>query len=119
MNKNFQLVRGDDKILPLNITKTEANGNISPVDLTDSIIFLTIKKTADLPDNEAYLEYSQTTHADPVNGISILHLSNILTHSLPIGKFKYDIQIKFSTGIVQTPIIGTVEVLGDITRRTS
>ncbi len=96
------------------------NGCVA-VDLTGTTLFFTVKTlaNADNPDaSSAIISKTITSHYDPTNGRTRIELTSIDT-DVPAGNYWYDIQLKDSAGKISSSEKGQIEVLQDITRRTS
>lgn len=92
-----------------------------PIDLTGSTVFFTVKTlaNADNPDDSsAIILKTITSHYDPTNGRTRIELSSADT-SISAGSYWFDIQIKDSGGKISSCEKGQIEILQDITRRTS
>lgn len=106
--------RGDTQTYKITI-RDKVTG--TPVDITGSTFWFTLKEFPDLPDSEASIQKSVTNHADPTNGVTIITLTPADTGSLsPNTRYYYDFQWVTNTGDVHTIIAGKVKVLQDITR---
>jgi hypothetical protein len=111
---DLSIYRGDDKTWNLNFT--DANG--SPIDLTNSVIYFTVKKkTGDL-DASAYIAKDITSHSQATGGISAITITDT-DSDIAVGTYYYDIQLVDSVGIVTTITTGNFLVLRDITIRTT
>ena len=111
-SRNLYLTRGDDKYYIL--TFTDSNGD--PIDITGWIIFFTVKRDLDDTDDEALIKKDITSHTDPTNGQTRIHLTNDDTDL--IGSYYYDIQVKKSDGTIITILEGAITFKKDITQRT-
>ena len=111
--RNLYLQRGDDKFYIL--TFTDDNGEA--VDITDWIIYFTVKEDLDDSDDDALLKKDVSVHFDAENGKTKLHLTN--TDTDLVGNYYYDIQVKKSDGTIITIMEGMITFKQDITQRTS
>lgn len=96
------------------------NGCVA-VDLTGATLFFTVKTlaNADNPDaTSAVISKTITTHYDPTNGKTRIELTSTDT-DVSAGSYWYDIQLKDTAGKISSCEKGQIEVLQDITRRTS
>lgn len=116
-NNDLTIIRGDD--LELAITFKDDAG--LPVDLTDSTVFFTIKRRFSDTDDEALLAVEITTHTDPDNGVTTLSISHTDTEDLDITSedypYKWDLQLKDSSGRITSTKAGDCYVLPDVTNR--
>ncbi len=98
----------------------EFKNGCSAIDLTGSTLFFTVKTlaNADKPDTTAVISKTITNHYDPTNGKTRISLTSTDT-DVPAGNYWYDIQLKDSAGRISSCEKGQIEVLQDITRRTS
>jgi hypothetical protein len=112
------IIRGDTRTMPITFYS-----NSVPLDISGAKVFFTMKKRLDMPDDEANIQVIKTSeqHNDPTNGKTTITLTPVMTSQLVPGKYYYDFQIVFPDGSVKTypKKIGTVNVLFDVTMRTS
>lgn len=85
---DLSIVRGDSKRWVLTI----ANSAGVPYNITDWVIFFTVKSDVNDPDTSALIQKNITVHTTPLSGITELTLSPSDTASLLIGDHYYDIQ---------------------------
>jgi hypothetical protein len=111
---NLEIKRGDSKSWTLYF-RDEDGVNI---DITGWTIFFTAKENVDDIDDNAKIKKTITSHTSPTLGETKIELTPDDTN-LVIKSYVYDIQIKKSTGEIQTIIEGNVVVTKDITQRTS
>jgi len=93
----------------------------TPFDLAGASIWFTAKEAAILTDSEAKLQLtigSGISVPTPANGQLIVEFRGAETENLE-GIWKYDLQIKDSTGKIRTVAYGVLEFLPNITRATS
>ncbi len=97
------------------------NLTFTGVDLTGATVYFTAKSEVDnvSDDSSAVVKKSTTTHTDPTNGKTTIKLDPSDTTTITPDNYLYDIQLKTSAGDITTTEVGKLEVLGDITRRTS
>ena len=89
---DITVIRGAD--FSLNVQFKYGDGN--PIDLTGSIVFLTVKNSKDLlypNDDKAIIEIDQDTHFDPTGGETNLSATSE-EMTVPAGEYTYDIKIK-------------------------
>jgi len=110
----LKIIRGDTKVYNLHFLY--ANG--TDVDITGWKLYFTIKLRVDDTDDQAILKKDITTHIDPTHGKTTIVLSSTET-ALLRGNYFYDIQMKKVDNTIQTFMLDGLEVVADITRRTS
>lgn len=71
------------------------------INLTNTTVYLTIKKNLDDTDEDAIIAEQTTDHITPEEGLTEIDLSNADTNVDP-GTYYYDIQIKHSDDTIQT-----------------
>lgn len=112
---NFNFPRGDDQVLALQFKQDGV-----AKDITGWTVFLTVKR---LPDEDgtdalAVIKKEVSVHTDPTNGKTEVPILDTETAALE-GVYHYDIQYKDTSGIIKTVMLGTMNFVKDITRRTS
>lgn len=113
--EDLEVTRGDDKRWSLLLTKRDS----TPHNITDWIVFFTVKAAVADPDANAKIVKNITSHADPLNGLTLIDLAASDTASLALGEYFYDIQVKTSTGKIYTIQKGKFVLAYDVTMRTS
>lgn len=113
---DLDIIRGDD--LSIDFTYQDSDGNA--IDLTGATVYLTIKSDIDddATDTEAVITKDVSSHTDPTNGITVIALTDSDT-DVATGFYVADIQVKDSGGDIDSSETFTVQVVGDITRRTT
>lgn len=111
---NLQIIRGDD--VSISVTFTDSNGD--PVDITGATVFFTAKSDIHDADADAVISKEVTSHDDAANGQTTISIADTDTDGLD-GIYKYDIQLKDSSGSISSSIAGDLEILLDVTQRTS
>jgi hypothetical protein len=113
---NLAIVRGDS--ISYNVNFTYDSG--SAVNITNYIIFFTVKKSFQDNDSSALISKTISNHINPTGGETIISLNTTDTEISP-GKYVYDIQYKNDSNNIKTPmgLIGDFIVLPDVSRRTS
>lgn len=115
----LEVYRGDDKNYLLHFV----DGAGADINITDWTVFFTVKphpiSSYDADDTGALISKTITVHTVPLEGKTTISLSKTEFASLPISAHLYDIQVKRADGTIKTIVVGTFNVLRDITRRTS
>lgn len=111
----MELIRGDSVNIHFQIEDTG-----TPLDLTDTTVYFTAKPglTNDITDSTAVMLVEVTDHTDPTNGVTDIPLSSTVTDVTP-ALYYYDIQIERDGNIITSIPYRTLEVIPDVTRRTS
>ena len=109
---NLYIIRGDDKYYDINFKDKDQNA----IDITGWKLYFTVKKNLGDSDEEAVIKKDITTHTDPSNGKTRLHLTNADTE-INGGDYYYDIQVKRTSDDVFTVMIGKISIVHDRTRR--
>jgi hypothetical protein len=112
--ENIEVTRGDDKRWSLLLTKRDG----TPHNITDWIVFFTVKQSHSDADASAKIVKNITSHADPINGMTLIDLAAADTASLTLGDYYYDIQTKTPTGKIYTIQKGKFVIAYDVTTRT-
>lgn len=115
LKPDIPIIRGDTQSIDFELTD-----NGSPVDLTDSIVFFTAKPalTNDVSDNTAVISIEVSVHSDPTAGKTVIPLTAQDTDVTP-GIYFYDIQIKDVEDNITSIAARKLEVVSDVTRRTT
>ena len=116
MQKNLELIQGNSYNFNIKFVDGKAG---DPVDITTYTILLSIKKTPDIPDEEATGEngtIKDVIPTTPTEGICQFTLSIAETNNFT-GKYYYDISFITSPNIKKTLLIGTMNFEKAITRR--
>ncbi len=114
--ENLKVIRGDDKIFTVNISNKE---NKTSTDLTGAVIVMTAKKRREDLDVDAVISLSVgngITITDAAGGQFQVKIPAADTNVLEVRNYFYDIQIDLASGDRQTPLLGMLDVRGDITR---
>lgn len=113
---DLTIIRGDNTTIELTYQDSDSNA----IDLTGATVFFTVKSAidADATDANAIIQKDVTSHADAANGRSDIELSDSDT-DVALGEYLGDIQIKNAAGDIISSQVFTVQVKGDVTRRTS
>jgi hypothetical protein len=116
MPSDFNVKRGDTLVFKETFTYTDTG---LPVNITNWVIWFTLKKNEDDLDSSAVVKRQFTNFTDPTLGkVTLIVATPTETYSL-LGKYFFDIQYKDGDGIVRTPDSGTINFTRDITRATS
>jgi hypothetical protein len=106
---DFEFPRGDT--CPISFTLTDSEG--SPLDLSTSEIYFTMKKSYSTQDY--ILQKKKSTYGITVDGNKCaLILSHNDTAQLSYGNYVYDIQVK-SGDYVKTLVLGTITLTNEST----
>lgn len=107
------IIKGDTVVEPLEFL--DGDNNKVPFNITDWTVYFTIKKHYSMSDAEANLQKIITEHIDALNGISAIELSSADTNALNIGRYYYDVRIKYPDGAVKTIVNSATNVLPSVT----
>ncbi len=113
--EDIEVTRGDDKRWSLLLTRRDS----TPHNITGWTVFFTVKSAVTDPDASAKIAKNITSHASPLNGLTLIDLSASDTASLPVGTYYYDIQVKTDAGKIYTVQKGKFVIDYDVTIRTS
>ena len=110
LRPDIELIRGDSSSINFTID----------MDLTGATVFFTAKPalTDDAGDTTAVIDVEVTDHTVPTSGQTVIPLSNTDTDVTP-GEYYYDIQIKDASGNITSIKPRKLEVVADVTRRTT
>lgn len=107
------ILRGDNYSVDLTVKDP---GGV-PIDIEGRTIYMTIKLSPALPDDEAALSFSEVLSGqDARDGKAYITLSPALTEKLQPLRYWYDIQLVTSPEVVVTLMRGRVSVDADVTR---
>lgn len=111
LRPDITLIRGDTSSISLTLTG---------IDLTGATVFFTAKAAIDnaVDDSAAAITVETTDHVDPANGVTSIPLSSSDTNVTP-GEYYYDIQVKKADNSIISIPYRKLEIVADITRRTS
>lgn len=93
------------------VSLTLKDGNGSPIDVTTATVDAEIKQDYYFPNIVSFT----VTKVNPASGIIELSLTAAQTAALHPGPLKYDVLVKYATGIFQKILKGTVFVDTNIT----
>lgn len=115
-SNNFQFHRGDTK--PFVLAFTTVAG--VPIDITGSILWITIKRSVDDLDVNAVIQKKVTfpETQESADGLGSITLGSDETRLIDPGIYLYDMQyvIPGDPPIVSTIISGRISILPDVTR---
>lgn len=111
--EKIEVIRGDD--LTIELALTEEDG--TPVNLTGTTVFFTVKKKLADSDEDAVISKEVTDHTEPENGVAVISLDNDET-DIAAGIYHWDIQI-LNAGKISSINYGIFRVIPDVTRRTA
>ena len=83
-----------------------------PIDLTDCTITFSLKKT--IYDEKCILKKDIEIIGNPHDGQATLSIS-ASDMNIPLGKYFFDIEMKWDTGIVETPLKWEIEITYQVT----
>lgn len=109
-NQELVIVRGDDKSWILTFTDDAG----TPINLTGSSVFFTVKLNQRDPDSSALIQKEVTSHTSPTTGVTTVTITNTDTN-LEARDYYYDFQYVTSGGTVTTILYGKFSVVQDIT----
>jgi hypothetical protein len=114
---SLELIRGDTDLYT--ITFSQADG--TPYNITNWIIFLTVKQHYDLTDLDALFQIPVTSHTDPTNGETQIEILHSHTHAAEPGDYIYDIQAVTNDTPPRTYTVlrGPFRLFPDVTKVTS
>ena len=111
----WKIFRGDTITRQL----TFQNEDGTPMDISGATVYFTAKTATDddITDSNA-IKKDITVHDNAAGGLSTLLLTPAETNVSP-AKYTYEFQLKTAAGAITTYPGGKLEVLADVTRRTS
>lgn len=110
----IKIFRGDSKTF--NLTFKDSEGN--PKDLTNSVVYFTVKTEPNISDDNASITKKVVDHVDALNGKSQVSLTPEDTDLEP-ARYHYDFQLVDAANKITTLVVDKFIVKADITRRTS
>ena len=114
MTNEINIYRGDDKTITLTITDEEGDA----INVSNYVIFFTVKETDADGDNDAIMKIDQTI-VDGSTGIVTIDITNTHTADLLEKTYVYDIQWKDTNNDIKTLVKGDFIVSYDVTTRTT
>ena len=91
---SWAITKGDSDYISISVINADTN---QPVNITDSTIYFTVKKSSADLDESAVIQKVITEHVNATGGLSKIELSSDDT-DLDIGRYIYDIVIAFLSG---------------------
>lgn len=113
MSNTLKVIKGDDST----ITVTFKNNGVV-VNITSYTVFFTVKKKLSDVDADAVIKKDITSHTDPTNGKTSIVLTSVDTGKTP-GSYYWDLQLKAPSGAIASTQYGVLEILQDVTIRTT
>ena len=113
MSLRMDIIKRDDSDFEL--TFTDVDGEI--IDLTDGVVFFTVKKNVTDADDDAILQKEIDYFEHPATGVCTFSLTPTDTDILP-GDYYFDIQLKNKSNRISSSAVGKFIVKQDITVRT-
>lgn len=103
-------------------TITLQDGNGDAIDLTGYSARMQVRKNFSA--TSTYIDISNSTNQLTVGDITLggvlgtldIHVPDVVTDAIPAGKFRYDIEIENSSGVVTRILMGSFQVLSQVTR---
>ena len=114
---DFEIIQGDDSAIQ--VTFKDEDG--VAINITGYTVYFTVKKKpdADEDDSTAVLKKEVTSHTDPTNGITNIEIAKADTEDVEPRRYFYDLQLKDGSGKISSSKYGVLEIIPDITNRTS
>ena len=116
---DITITKGDD----VDLETTFEDENFDPINITWYTVFFTVKKKSDVDDDDATdsnakIKKTVTTHTDPINGITVIALSNTDT-KIDVWEYIADLQLKDPGWKISSTQSYSFDVLLEVTQRTS
>ncbi len=116
MVNDIEVYQGDDH----DITVTFTDSDDVAIDVSNYVIFFTVKENLDDIDDNASIKKDQTIGAGAgTSGIVTISLVPSNTSSLAAGNYHYDIQWKDDSNKIKTVIKGDFILKEEVTTRTT
>ena len=104
---------GDDEVIPFTVTDTDADGTVTPVNLTGATIYLAIEEQGN---STLKVDIAQTSHTAPTDGSTSITIPRATTVLMtPDAPHSGVLRMKSAGGLITT--IGEFEV--EVTRSIS
>lgn len=88
----------------------------SILDLTGYTARMQVRETVESADTLLDLTTGDGIEIDEAHGLVILEISDAVTSDLPIGVWKYDLELETADNIVYCPLYGSFKVTAEVTR---
>lgn len=114
---NLQIKRWDQ--FPLSVQFTDSTN--TPFDISWCIVFFTVRKSANdytSNDDNAVIKKNVTTHANPTIWLTTINLTETDTNQAPWLYYR-EIQIKFNNWDILSSMTWVLNIINDITKRTT
>lgn len=109
------VTQGNDYTLSLTFQKDDGTAR----DITNWVIWLTIKTDEGVSDANAEVQKKVTNHTSPQQGQTEVTLSPTETEAISQGRYVYDLQIKTDVPQTRTPMRGNIVFEKDVTEEDS
>lgn len=114
---DFEIIQGDDHAIQ--VTFKDEDG--VAINITGYTVYFTVKKKpdADEDDSTAVLKKEVSSHTDPTNGITNIEIAGADTEDVEPRRYFYDLQLKDASDKISSSKYGVLELIPDITNRTT
>lgn len=114
---DFEIIQGNDEAITVKFTDEDGLA----INITGCKVYFTMKKRPDdsADDSTAVIKKDITSHTNPTGGETTIDLARADTENLEARKYYYDIQIKDTNDKISSSRYGIIEVIEDISNRTS
>lgn len=113
-DNDIEIIRGDNEAIKVKFIDHQTD---LPIDITGFTVYFTVNTTKrDNNDDDAIIKKDVTNHTDPTNGETVILLSTSDTNLEP-KSYYYDVQFKDDDGKIKTVIVGNLNVILDVTKR--
>lgn len=101
----------------MNVTIVDSNWD--PIDITDYVIYFTVKELNDssLDDENAVIQLDVTEFVTPSEWTAIISVSHTITKEITPKIYKYDIKAETDEWIIYTVISWNIDFTDDVTKR--
>ena len=114
--EKLTIIRGDSQSIDV-VFEDDAGVKLN---LTGKTVFFTVKEQSDISanDDKALIKKTITVHSDPTNGKTTIVLAPTDTNLEP-ANYVYDLQVKDAGGDIMSTEKSYLEIILDVTRRTT
>jgi hypothetical protein len=112
--KRLSLTRGDSQTYTITFKKKDG----TVWDITNWVVFFTLKTNYNLPDSAASLQKIVTTFTAPSTGVAVISLLPQDTINLEPGEYDFDIYVRTAANESYTVVKGKFNIEYDVTRET-